>query len=135
MATEYADFTAKQLDALVAYLADDYEIATHDGSDGAAYKRHVARTSLHGIALELNARGDAHADALVMDEVADDAVIYADLTTAGLHEHIVALVNLRDSGEQVPAWAAASLVVAVNELHGRALAYDDNRFVRGLSSC
>lgn len=55
-------------------------------------------------------------------EMVEDAAVYADMTTAELHEHIVNLVNLRDSGEQVPAWAAASLVVAVNELHGRALA-------------
>lgn len=63
-ATEYADFTTAQLNALIEYLADDYEIAANETDDRAAHRRHVAKTSIHAVALELNARRDAHAEAL-----------------------------------------------------------------------
>ncbi|MFD5245026.1 hypothetical protein ACFWIW_10805 [Amycolatopsis sp. NPDC058340] len=66
--TEYAGCTAAQLDAFVAHFADQYKNAKHDRNGRPAYVRYVAVTSLHAVALELNARRNAVAWMFEMPE-------------------------------------------------------------------
>jgi hypothetical protein len=53
---EYAEFSDTKLAEFVDHFAADYEAAASDRSDRAPFRRYVALTTLHGIALELNVR-------------------------------------------------------------------------------